>query len=127
MLKYSADEIRKYQKEQKLLALEAVEKIVVPVANKILDQIKEHIAANPDAEVIYYDVEKEKIYYEDGMGAMIELIDMKYEPQLTKALESAGFEVTCTRSKTDGNGKYSVSWFIKPQTREQQCWKPSMR
>lgn len=127
MLKYSSDEIRKYQREQKQLALEAVEKIVVPVANKILDQIKEHIAANPDADVIYYDIEKDKIYYEEGMGSMIELIDMKYESQLTKALEEAGFEVTCTRSKTDGNGKYSVSWFIKPQTREQQCWKPSMR
>ena len=127
MLKYSADEIRNYQKEQKRLAIEAVEKIVVPVANKILDQIKEHIAANPEIEVIYYDIEKDKIFYEEGMGSMIELIDMKYEPQLTKALEESGFEVTCTRSKTDGNGKYSVSWFIKPKCREQQSWKPSMR
>ena len=127
MLKYSADEIRKYQKEQKLLALEAVQKIVIPVANKILDQIKAQIAANPDAEVIYYDIEKEKIYYEEGMGAMIELIDMKYEQQLTKALEEAGFEVSCTRSKTDGKGKYSVWWYPRPQTREQQSWKPSMR
>lgn len=127
MLKYSADEIRKYQKEQKQLALEAVEKIVVPVANTILDHIRKRIEANPDIEVIYYDIEKDKIFYEEGMGATIELIDMKYEPQLTKTLESAGFEVTCTRSKTDGNGKYSVSWFIKPQCREQQSWKPSMR
>lgn len=128
MLKYSADEIRKYQKEQKLLALEAVQKIVIPVANTILDQIKKQIEANPDAEVIYYDIEKEKIYYEEGMGAMIELIDMKYEPQLTKSLEEAGFEVSCTRSKTDGKGKYSVWWYPRPpQTREQQSWKPSMR
>lgn len=127
MLKYSADEIRKYQQEQKQLAKEAVEKIVVPVANTILDQIRKRIAANPDIEVIYYDIEKNKIFYEEGMGATIELIDMKYEPELTKALESAGFEVTCTRSKTDGNGKYSVSWFIKPQCREQQSWKLSMR
>lgn len=127
MLKYSADEIRKYQKEQKLLALEAVQKIVIPVANKILDQIKAQIAANPDAEVIYYDIEKEKIYYEEGMGAMVELIDMKYEPQLTKSLEEAGFEVSCTRSKTDGKGKYSVWWYPRPQHREQQSWKPSMR
>lgn len=128
MLKYSADEIRNYQKEQKRLALEAVEKIVVPVANKILDQIRDHITANPDAEVIYYDIEKEKIYYEEGMGAMIELIDMKYEPQLTKSLESAGFEVSCTRSKTDGKGKYSVWWYPRPpQTRDLNGWKPSMR
>ena len=114
MLKYSADEIRKYQQEQKQLAKEAVEKIVGPVANTILDQIRKRIAANPEIEVIYYDIEKDHIYYEEGMGAIIELIDMKYEPELTKLLESAGFEVTCTRSKTDGNGKYSVSWFIKP-------------
>ena len=128
MLKYSADEIRKYQLEQKKIAKEAVEKIVEPVANKILDQIKEHIAANPDAEVIHYDVEKEKIYYEEGMGAMIELIDMKYEPQLTKALEEAGFEVSCTRSNTDGKGKYSVWWYPRPpQTRDLNGWKPSMR
>lgn len=127
MLKYSADEIRKYQKEQKQLAIEAVEKIVVPVANTILDHIRKRIEANPDIEVIYYDIEKDKIFYEEGMGAMIQLIDMKYEHELTKALESAGFEVSCTRSKTDGKGKYSVSWFIKPQCREQQGWKPSMR
>ena len=127
MLKYSADEIRKYQQEQKQLAKEAVEKIVGPVANTILDQIRKRIAANPEIEVIYYDIEKDHIYYEEGMGAIIELIDMKYEPELTKLLESAGFEVTCTRSKTDGNGKYSVSWFIKPQCREQHTWKPSMR
>lgn len=127
MLKYTADEIRKYQQEQKQIAKEAVEKIVGPVANTILDQIRKRIAANPEIEVIYYDIEKDHIYYEEGMGAIIELIDMKYEPRLTKLLESAGFEVTCTRSKTDGNGKYSVSWFIKPQCREQQTWKPSMR
>lgn len=110
MLKYSADDIRKYQREQKQLALEAVEKIVVPVANQILDQIKEQIAANPKIEVIYYDIEKDHIYYEEGMGAMIELIDMKYEPELTKALEEAGFEVSCFRNKTDGKGRYSISW-----------------
>lgn len=127
MLKYTADEIRKYQQEQKQLAKEAVEKIVGPVANTILDQIRKRIAANPEIEVIYYDIEKDHIYYEEGMGALVELIDMKYEPELTKLLESAGFEVTCTRSKTDGNGKYSVSWFIKPKCREQQTWKPSMR
>jgi hypothetical protein len=128
MLKYSADDIRKYQREQKQLALEAVEKIVVPVANKILDQIRDQIAANPDAEVIYYDIEKDNIYYEEGMGATVELIDMKYEPQLTKALESAGFEVSCTRSKTDGKGKYSVWWYPRPpQTRDLNGWKPSMR
>ena len=111
MLRYTSDEIRKYQLEQKQIALEAAEKIVVPVANLILDQIREQIAANPDIEIIYYDIERDKIFYEEGMGSMIELIDMKYEPQLTKCLEEAGFEVTCTRSK------YSVSWFIKPQCR----------
>jgi hypothetical protein len=114
MLKYSADEIRKYQLEQKKIAKEAVEKIVVPVANKILDQIKERIAANPDIDVIYYDIEKNKIYYEEGMGSMIELIDMKYEPQLTKTLEDAGFEVDCFRNKTDGKGRYSVGWYLRP-------------
>lgn len=127
MLKYNADEIRKYQREQKQLARELTEKIVVPVANEILDQIKKHITANLDAEVIHYEIEKDAIYYEDGMGALVKLIEMKYEPDLTKALEAAGFEVSCTRSKTDGKGKYSVFWYPRPQCREQQGWKPSMR
>ena len=127
MLKYSADEIRKYQQEVKQLAKEAVEKIVIPVANTILDQIRKHISSNLNAEVIYYEIENNHIYYEEGMGAMVELIDMKYESELTKTLEGAGFEVKCTRSKTDGKGTYSVSWYPKPKTREQQSWKPSMR
>lgn len=127
MLKYSADEIRKYQQEVKQLAKEAVEKIVIPVANTILDQIRDHISSNHDVEVINYDIDGEHIYYEEGMGAMIELIDMKYESELTKTLEGAGFEVKCVRSKTDGKGTYSVSWYPKPKTRDQQFLNPSVR
>lgn len=111
MLKYSADDIRNYQREQKQLAREAVEKIVEPVANEILDQIREHIAANVDTQVIYYDIERDHIYYEEGMGSMIELIEMKYEPALTKILEEAGFEVSCFRNKIDWKGRYSVNWY----------------
>ena len=114
--------------EQKQIARERIDKIVEPAANWIVEDIKRHIASNPDLEVVYYDIEMDKIFYEEGMGSQVMLIEMKYEPDLTKLLESEGFEVTCTRSKTDGKGKYSVSWFIKPQCREQQnTWKPSMR
>ena len=110
MLKYTADEIRKYQMEQKQIAKERVDKIVEPAANWIIDDIRRHLASNPDLDVVYYDIEKDKIFYEEGMGCQVGLIEMKYEPELTKLLESGGFKVTCERSRTDGCGEYVVSW-----------------